>query len=227
MMYWDQQIFQFEKKANEIHNLNMKKMLLKIREIPDHIKMYVLKRYLSQTQILQMIHFYNQRKQDPTLDVNVEEIDNLIRNVQDHIIEGLQTALNHHRMSKATAKVSKMAAEDLRAMGLSSNVDQADENPAFINSFQEIGWVDPFKIGDKDKGKAVRTKNLMTDSITFIDSLLYEDRKVVTTLALPNKVILFKIMRACLSVQTPKDLWIYSDENDDDARKNSILDMKL
>ena len=67
----------------------MRKMINKIKEIPEDIKMYVLKRYLRQTQILQMIHFYNQRKQDPSIETDVEEIENLIRNVQEHIIETL------------------------------------------------------------------------------------------------------------------------------------------
>ena len=60
-------------------------------------------------------------------------------------------------MSKATAKVSKMTAEDLKAMGLTTTHEDYKENPAYINSFQEIGWVDPFKIGDNNKRKSVKT----------------------------------------------------------------------
>ena len=73
-----------------------------------------------------------------------------------------------------------------------------------VNSFWSIGWPDPFP----DEHSAV-DQEFLRDR----EALVYPPSRIVTeysplVIFIPNRVVLVKMMRACLGVQTEEELWI-------------------
>ena len=100
-------------------------------------------------------------------------------------------------------------------------------NPAFINDFIEICWVDPWaadpakpnlrgyapsKKKKKLKQLSGAKKKTLTRGLSFIDELAEQEPKEITIFQFPSKALLLKIMRACLGVKKIEDLWIYHDK---------------
>lgn len=52
-------------------------------------------------------------------------------------------------------------------------------------------------------------KKMALDYLEDIDDP--EQMKPILSLALPSKILLFKMMRACIDVKRKKDLWMYVD----------------
>ena len=78
-------------------------------------------------------------------------------------------------------------------------------NKVNINFFNEIAWTDPFPYVDS----SVQKKNIQSNIV--INS---KDLKQIKIFAIPSKILLFKIMRACISIEKIDNLWIYTnDEN--------------
>lgn len=78
-------------------------------------------------------------------------------------------------------------------------------NKVNINFFNEIAWTDPFPYVDS----SVQKKNIQSKIV--INS---KDLKQIKIFAIPSKILLFKIMRACISIEKIDNLWIYAnDEN--------------
>lgn len=81
--------------------------------------------------------------------------------------------------------------------------------PYFINKFCNVCWKDPFPEEDPHKHGIVEEGLNMPQYWT--DSAYPEQRFIEGLspycLYLPKKEIMFKMMRACIKVQDPKDLW--------------------
>ena len=87
--------------------------------------------------------------------------------------------------------------------------------PFFINSFSIIGWSDPFPNDDEfikgslDDGDGMSMPKYFTD-------LVYNESRYIEGFSpyciyIPKKEIMVKIMRACIAVKCPHDLWIHQE----------------
>ena len=79
--------------------------------------------------------------------------------------------------------------------------------PYLINNFQCIGLADPFPKEER-ANKDVKPP-------CYVDELVYAESRYMEGLSplcvyIPNKDIMFKIMRACIKVAQPADLWTAS-----------------
>ena len=85
--------------------------------------------------------------------------------------------------------------------------------PFVINSFQTIGWSDPFPqddefiIGSLDDGD-----NLVVPEAPL--DLVYEESRYMPEFSplciyVPKKEIMLKMMRACVEVKKPDNLWFH------------------
>ena len=65
---------------------------------------------------------------------------------------------------------------------------------------------------DKIKNYSHAVKGNQAAAQEFIGNISENiEGKVVTTVSLPNRIVLLKIMRACVGVTDVKKLWIYQD----------------
>ena len=91
-----------------------------------------------------------------------------------------------------------------------------DEAPKdfIVNSFERIAWADPFP---HDKDSNTRLIDLKRNSEIINDpeyEQVYPDEKMFSRetnpmpIYIPSKSVMFKMMRSCIGVKSPKDLWI-------------------
>lgn len=87
-----------------------------------------------------------------------------------------------------------------------------DRQPFNVNSFQTVGWSDPFPNDDKLVTGSLDDGDNMTLP-TKIDDWVYPESRYIEgfspyVIYIPKKEIMMKMMRACIEVKKPEDLWI-------------------
>ena len=80
----------------------------------------------------------------------------------------------------------------------------------FINSFQAIGWPDPFP---DEHTMAIHDQNQETEFLRDPEDLVYHESRYSEeysplVIYMPSKMVLVKLMRACMACDDPSDLWI-------------------
>lgn len=128
-------------------------------------------------------------------------------------------------------KLAEISDEELRHHGLLESLEALKKcSSSTINSFHEIGWIDPLpkltvqqmsksKGSKKNKKKAEKlaaqnVKNQNADNkqmaLDYLDAIDDPElMKPILSLALPSQILLFKMMRACIAVKRIEDLWMY------------------
>ena len=84
--------------------------------------------------------------------------------------------------------------------------------PHLINSFQTIGWPDPFPNDCKEvTGSIEDGHNLVIPSETldlvYLESRYYEEASPLC-IYIPKKEVMLKIMRACIGATKTSDFWL-------------------
>ena len=123
-------------------------------------------------------------------------------------------------LTKEAILKSAISDADLKEYGLLESSETVSNNKnSNINSFHEIGWIDPFppkvpipikrKKNKKGKSKAHSDDNAHYDSnnakqmaLNYLDEIDDSElMKPILSMAFPSRILLFKIMRACISVK--------------------------
>lgn len=91
-------------------------------------------------------------------------------------------------------------------------------------TFEELGWPDPFPVVNQEKKESKysfssrpkkevdKAKEIKKAIKRYMEKLKDTiGSKKIQSLALPNKKIMFKMMRACIGCNVPEKLWIYID----------------
>ena len=144
----------------------------------------------------------------------------------------LENSKDKNLLSDQTLLLAEISDDELKQYGLLESLEALKKSSkASINSFHEIGWIDPFpklsaqqmtkkgKWGKKGKKKErakspepstmSEAKQMAIEYLEAIDDP--ELMKPILSLALPSRILLFKIMRACIAVRRKSDLWMYVD----------------
>ena len=104
------------------------------------------------------------------------------------------------KVTKQTLKESDITMQTEKDLGMM----KIEPKPWFINSFWTIGWPDPFPDEHSNADK---------DFLRNKEDLVYQDSRYVketspSVIYIPNKVVMIKIMRACIGVTYISELWI-------------------
>lgn len=86
-------------------------------------------------------------------------------------------------------------------------IDNPEYKSFLINSFWGIGWSDPFP----DEYSSIEPElcqMLSEDQLIYHESRYYYDSSPMT-IFIPSKLIMIKIMRACIGIDRVENLWIY------------------
>jgi hypothetical protein len=80
--------------------------------------------------------------------------------------------------------------------------------PWLINSFYSIAWPDPFidQFSDFESNYLEDKRSLVYPEWRY--KLGYSPPMIY----IPSKIVLFKLMRACLGVETPDQFWLYNEK---------------
>jgi len=77
-----------------------------------------------------------------------------------------------------------------------------------INSFKQINFPDPFPKENKFKSKCGPP---VTIDDEVYDALCFRESLAPFCYYVPRKEMMFKMMRACINVESPDQLWINND----------------
>ena len=92
------------------------------------------------------------------------------------------------------------------------NIAEQGTQSYLINGFQTIGWSDPYPEDDLFiKGSLDDGHNLVLPS--KVEDLVYPKQRYVKEhspfqIYIPRKEVMIKMMRACINVTEPEDVWI-------------------
>lgn len=188
------------------------------------IKSYILGKFLDQISKLSWITLYNNRRHERPDICDHEEISLQTTRIKLWLREQFQEAKKTGLLTDETRKLSTVDAAALKEFH--KECESTKDNPAFINDFIEICWVDPWaadpakpnvrgypksKKKKKLKNWAKGTKRALTRGLSFIDELDDDNTPVkdITIFQFPSHALTVKMMRACLGVKRIEDLWIY------------------
>ena len=73
-----------------------------------------------------------------------------------------------------------------------------------VNSFHQIGMVNPFP--NEDLGLCPPIPETFKDNVYPEERMCRADASPMC-IYIPNRIMLFKIIRACIDAKTPEDLW--------------------
>ena len=148
-----------------------------------------------------------------------------IRSLQSYLVENVSSRFKESKplFSPENKKKHEISNDDLERFGLLESENNAHLlNPANVNELREVGMIDPFPVEIKKPKKPARNtlvkikakpkeKNAADEFKKYIENMDEDLKNVkpVYALALPNKMLMFKLMRACIGVDVPQDLWCY------------------
>lgn len=119
------------------------------------------------------------------------------------------------QISNLTKKNSKIGKEFL----VKYKINGQEYQVFLINSFQTIGWADPFPhddefiTGSMDDGINLVVPEVPTDLV--YQRSRYSPDYSPLCIYVPKMEIMLKMMRACVEVKNPHDLWFHKSHNHD------------
>ena len=100
-----------------------------------------------------------------------------------------------------------------------------------INSFQTIGWPDPFPDDCKCVKGSVQdgfNLNMPTDVMDLVyEESRYNEKYSPNFIYIPKKEVMLKIMRACVGVRKYNDFWLAKDKAIMQRRSMSFYDNNI
>ena len=178
------------------NDTQLKKVASQMSVIDEGVQNYVLKKLLARIQILVNISGFIQRVlNSDTCDQT--EAEKLVWRLQNETFTCLEEFKDPQKtISEETREKSMIDLETLQRLNLVDMEPNPDSGN--IESFSEIGWLDPFPIES--------TQNLK-DFVEDLKTSFIEVKKI-KFLTLPSRAMMIQIMRACIGVKDPEDLWI-------------------
>lgn len=125
-----------------------------IEDIPAEVRKYALGKYLEQMQKLSWIHFYQTRKAERAEVCDADEIGLQIFKLVNWMKDDLSRSKRTNLLMQETLEKSAVPDATLREHGLQETVEVLHQNKAWnINSFHELGLLDPFPVDLPRAGK--------------------------------------------------------------------------
>ena len=179
-----------------------------IARIGKEIKKHILTQYLEACDRLQRIAFFQWRLKMRPNECKQEIAEYCIQRAYFDMMQKYQ---KQQKISLRTKVEGEIGLSLERALGISK---MKEEKPWLINSFADIGWLDPFpqkKEQKKEKKGGTKLQPFEKRNLVYSESRYRQDQNPFSVY-LPNKRILITMMRACMGVDKPEHLWIEGNE---------------
>lgn len=199
--YWDQILNWFVNEGIETGDAQIKQVGCNIMVVDKTVQDYVLRQLTVRIQILTNISGYVKRIFEKADVCQAEEVEKLIYSLQSYLIKSVEKqedprqAIPHEYQRRAY-----VSNETLERLDLGYKF-QTNQKSCFIETFEEVGWLDPFPRIDPETGEIVLDTNEQSKN-------KYVTTKQLEAFALPSRAVMVQIMRACIGVAHPQDLWI-------------------
>ena len=186
-------------------------MITKIRLIPQSVRRAALKHYNTKCRELHAIAFLQWRMRFPsTLMYDAEQLEELI----------LARVNQVYSLEEGHAKEATKDGSD--GLELPKNFlmlyDLCDLEPKMfnINSFQQIGMADPFP--KEDVGFHAHIPEAYSDHVYPEQRMCAGDGSPMC-IYIPSDIITLKLIRACMGVKTPEELWFNKVEEEPEEKE--------
>ena len=205
LTYWDKVYGKLQTISSKRGDKKGNCLLCKICCVPKEVKLYVLREYIAKCMELHSIAFLQWRARYPNkVRHDPEEIRSII---SDRLSKLYEQSSDKFFITEKTKSESVISKDFLKVYGLI----ECHYKDYQINSFRSIGWADPypnddqFITGSLDDGYNLRCPESP-------DDLVYQEQRYIKGNSpicqyIPRKEIMLKIMRACVGIKTPQDLW--------------------
>ena len=170
--------------------------MINILKVPRSIRDRILSAYLKQCSHLHIVAFYQWRLKFPNENTfDKEQLESLIEGKMNYLYKNIQEDKYPMYNTMLEATISATMPTDYPDF----YVGESGPTPHTINSFMQIGWPDPFigEVGDVefDPPQSIEDNVYMGSR--------YTPGQSPRTLYIPSKLMMLKMMRACVEVKTP------------------------
>lgn len=205
--YWEKMIWSTQILAMKFKDEHVTEILRKIMLIPEKVQVAALKKYISKARWAYAIAFFQWRFQNENTVVHnipntnkKEDLAELMLKYQvakSKYIESYDQESHENKISAIFLYKYEMMDEEFK--------------PFLINSFAKIGLTDPFPRESKSMSNEedIEKNNSMLNNA---HELIYSKQRIHSEnspypIYIPNRAMMFKIMRACIGITRPEDLW--------------------
>ena len=148
---------------------------------------------------------------------------NEVRHDREELTEVIQGRINHLMAELVSEEeISELTKENsVIAKNFLVKYKMIDEKKVFnINSFSTVGWSDPYPNDDKYITGSVDDDDDITLPVK-VDDWVYPESRYIKgfspyVIYIPKKEIMLKMMRACIEIKRPEDLWFNTEAREND-----------
>jgi hypothetical protein len=181
--------------------------------VPKPVQQELFKQWVASCRTLYNIAFLQWRYRQPRK-IEVGPDGSHTRMLEESILKRIvkltQELVSEEKINEETKENSKIPEDFLVKYKIVE-----DMKSFFINGFQTVGWSDPFPDDDQFiTGSCDDGDNLILPE--KIDDWVYPEIRLSYDASpyqiyIPKKEIMLKMMRACIAVKKPQDLWVNQD----------------
>ena len=175
--------------------------------VPKEVKVHIFNSYILKCKLRHNIAFMQWRYMNQKTPEDKKELEELILNRMGYFAQengGFQCV--SYGTLQAT-KLDKHFNKNYKA------IFEQDIAPYLVSNWESIGWNDPFP-NDKEY-KFARQEFKMPKSVNDMvyPPHFFNPQYSPNCIYIPTRVMMFKIMRACVEVKDPGELWINTKAN--------------
>lgn len=196
-MAWEKLLKELEQIALKNNSNDLKTFCEKVRAVPEEVKTVLLQKFGKRCKEKHSIAFLQWRLKYRAHVADREQIAVTLNDSIERMLGNIDISAQVTPQTAAEAKIN-FRLEQLM------EVTTIQPQEWLVNSFWSIGWPDPFP----DEHSAV-DQEFLRDR----EELVYPASRIVTeysplVIFIPNRVVLVKMMRACLGVSEQSELWV-------------------
>ena len=169
-----------------------------VARISREVRDYVLKRYCERCNEKHTLAFFQWRLKHRADKCQKEALETCMYDVQSSIIGRID-------ISKTVSPTTAIEGAITPALEKALGIAKPQSKPWLVNSFWNIGWPDPFP----DDHSSIDREFLMDRDTPVYHESRYNSQSSPIAVWIPSKLVLIKMMRACMGCENEEDLWIF------------------
>lgn len=195
--YWNKVHTGLMNLGSKKKNIQMLAFANSVARISREVKEYLLKKYCERCNEKHTLAFFQWRLKYRSNVCHKEALEECLYKVQTLILGRIDISKT---VSPTTAIEGGMSPALEKALGIS----KPQIKPWLVNSFWNIGWPDPFP----DEHSSMDREFLVDRTALVYEEARYHEEYSPSAVWIPSKLVLIKLMRACIGVDKPENLWI-------------------
>lgn len=228
--YWDSTVAHYMQKAQDLGNDELVALCAKIEDISAEIKDFVIKAYLTAVFRLSWIQYYQKRRKKLHSEEDIKMVDDEVAKYESLILGFLKMDPDAISISEEAINEGNLSEDQYLDLDLDRNYEYGNGN--LVQNPISIGWDDPFEnvefspLDKREQNLLKRRKKTREQedlkaaeqaAINFLKAEYVPSSERIheafcqdlSSIKLPNKIMLFNAMRASVFAEKVEQLWIF------------------